>query len=41
MFDYLVVGAELYGATAARILADMGRKVLIIREAQSRCRKLL
>ena len=30
MFDYLVVGAGIFGATAARILADMGRKVTII-----------
>lgn len=30
MFDYLIVGAGLYGATAARELTDAGKKVLVI-----------
>ncbi len=30
MFDYLVVGAGLYGATAARRLRDAGKSVLVI-----------
>ena len=29
-YDYLIVGAGLYGATFARIAADAGRKVLVI-----------
>ena len=30
MFDYLIVGAGLYGATCARELTDMGKSVLVI-----------
>ena len=30
MYDDLIVGAGLYGATCARLLADKGRKVLVI-----------
>ncbi len=30
MFDYLIVGAGLYGATVARELTDAGHKVLVI-----------
>lgn len=30
MLDYLVVGAGLYGATCARLLADAGRRVMVI-----------
>lgn len=30
MYDYLVVGAGLYGATFARLAADAGRSVLVI-----------
>ena len=29
-YDYLIVGAGLYGATSARLLADAGKKVLVI-----------
>lgn len=30
MFDYLIVGAGLYGAVCARVLTDAGRKCLVI-----------
>lgn len=30
MYDYLIVGAGLYGATFARLAADAGKKVLVI-----------
>ena len=30
MYDYLIVGAGLYGATAARQLTDAGKTVLVI-----------
>ena len=30
MFDYLIVGAGLYGATVARELTDAGNSVLVI-----------
>ena len=30
MYDYLIVGAGLYGATCARELADAGKRVLVI-----------
>lgn len=30
MYDYLVIGAGLYGCTIARLLTDAGKKVLII-----------
>lgn len=30
MYDYLIVGAGLYGATCARLLTDAGKKVLVI-----------
>lgn len=30
MIDYLIVGAGLYGATCARLLADAGKRVLVI-----------
>ncbi|MBO7514697.1 MAG: UDP-galactopyranose mutase, partial [Lachnospiraceae bacterium] len=30
MYDYLIVGAGLYGAVCARELTDMGKKVLVI-----------
>ncbi len=30
MYDYLIVGAGLYGATAARQLTDAGKKVLVV-----------
>ena len=30
MYDYLIVGAGLYGATAARRLTDAGKRVLVI-----------
>ena len=30
MYDDLIVGAGLYGATCARLLTDMGRKVMVI-----------
>ncbi len=30
MFDYLIVGAGLYGATCARTLADAGKSVKVI-----------
>ena len=30
MYDYLIVGAGLYGAVCARELKDVGKKVLII-----------
>ncbi len=30
MFDYLIVGAGLYGATFAREATDAGKKVLVI-----------
>ena len=30
MYDYLIVGAGLYGATVARKLTDVGKKVLVI-----------
>ena len=30
MYDYLIVGAGLYGATSARLLTDAGKRVLVI-----------
>ncbi len=30
MYDYLIVGAGLYGATVARELTDVGKKILVI-----------
>ena len=30
MYDYLIVGAGLYGATVARELTDAGKKVLVV-----------
>ena len=30
MYDYLIVGAGLYGSTVARLLSDAGKKVLVI-----------
>lgn len=30
LYDYLIVGAGLYGATIARLLSDMGKKVIIV-----------
>ena len=30
MYDYLIVGAGLYGAVCARELTDVGKKVLVI-----------
>ncbi len=30
MYDYLIVGAGLYGAVCARELTDQGKKVLVI-----------
>ena len=30
MYDYLIVGAGLFGATCARLLTDAGRKVLVV-----------
>ena len=30
MYDYLIVGAGLYGATAARELTDAGKRVLVV-----------
>lgn len=30
MYDYLIVGSGLYGATCARLLTDAGKKVLVI-----------
>ena len=30
MYDYLIVGAGLYGATMARELTDAGKKVLVV-----------
>ena len=30
MYDYLIVGAGLYGAVCARQLTDAGKKVLVI-----------
>lgn len=30
MYDYLIVGAGLYGAVCARQFADAGRSVLVI-----------
>ena len=30
MYDYLIVGAGLYGTTCARLLTDIGKKVLVI-----------
>ena len=30
MYDYLIVGVGLYGATVARELTDAGKKVLVV-----------
>ena len=35
MYDYLIVGAGLYGATVARQLTDVGKKVLVIDKRQN------
>lgn len=35
MYDYLVVGSGLYGATIARELADTGKSVLVIDKRQN------
>ncbi len=32
MFDYLIVGAGLFGATCARALADKGKRVLVLEQ---------
>lgn len=34
MYDYIVAGAGLYGATFARVMADAGKKVLVIDKRQ-------
>ena len=34
MYDYLIVGSGLYGATFARLAKDSGKTVLVIDEAQ-------
>lgn len=34
MFDYLIVGAGLFGAVCARILTDKGRKVLVVEKRE-------